>query len=60
MEILKQLVIDSDAFNEIDDQFAIAYALNSPQFFEVKALLAAPFFNEKSASPGDGMEKSLC
>lgn len=53
------LVIDTDAFNEIDDQFAIAYALSCPGTFDVLALLAAPFFNEKASSPGDGMEKSL-
>ena len=53
------LVIDTDAFNEIDDQFAIAYALSCPKTFDVRAILAAPFFNEKSTSPEDGMEKSL-
>jgi inosine-uridine nucleoside N-ribohydrolase len=53
------LVIDTDAFKEIDDPFAIAYALSCPKTFDVRAILAAPFFNEKSASPADGMEKSL-
>lgn len=53
------LVIDTDAFNEIDDQFAIAYALSCPKTFDVRAILAAPFLNEKSSSPEDGMEKSL-
>lgn len=53
------VVIDSDTFNEIDDQFAIAYALCRPQALRVQALLAAPFLNEKAASPEDGMQKSL-
>lgn len=52
------LVIDSDAYNEIDDQFAIAYALHAPEKLQVRALYAAPFFNERSAGPEDGMEKS--
>ena len=52
------IVIDSDAYNEIDDQFAIAYALRATEKLRVKALYAAPFFNERSAGPADGMEKS--
>lgn len=51
-------VIDTDAFNEIDDQFAISYMLKSPDRINVKAILAAPFFNDNSVSPADGMEKS--
>lgn len=38
-----RLVIDSDAKNEIDDQFAIAWALRSPERFAVEAVYAAPF-----------------
>lgn len=52
------LVIDTDAYNEIDDQFAIAYALCAGERLNVRALYAAPFLNQKSVSPGDGMEKS--
>lgn len=52
------LVMDTDAFNEIDDQFAIAYALLSKDKICLQALYAAPFFNELSEGPGDGMEKS--
>lgn len=51
-------VLDTDAYNEIDDQFAIAYMLRSTEKINVKALYAAPFFNENSTSPQDGMEKS--
>ena len=53
-----QAVIDSDAYNEIDDQYAIAYGLLSPQNMEIEAIYAAPFFNSRSKSAGDGMEKS--
>lgn len=53
------MVLDTDAYNEIDDQFAIAYMLANSQKLNVKAICAAPFFNGNSASPGDGMEKSF-
>ena len=52
------VILDTDAFNEIDDQFAISLMIRSPDKFNVKALTAAPFFNEKATSPADGMEKS--
>ncbi len=59
------VVIDSDAFNEIDDQYAIAYALRAPERFNVLAINAAPFFTEtipvirdKASSPAEGMAKS--
>lgn len=52
------VVLDTDTFNEIDDQFAIAYMLASKEKLNVAAITAAPFFNENSASPSDGMEKS--
>lgn len=38
-----RLVIDTDAKNEIDDQFAIAWALRSSERFTVEAVYAAPF-----------------
>lgn len=37
------LIIDSDAKNETDDQFAIAWALLSCERFSVEAVYAAPF-----------------
>lgn len=52
------VVLDTDAYNEIDDQFAICYLLRSRQKLNVKGICAAPFFNRNSASPADGMEKS--
>ncbi len=38
-----RIVIDSDAKNEVDDQFAIAWALRSPERFQIEAVYAAPF-----------------
>lgn len=51
-------VLDTDTFNEIDDQFALAYALLSPDRIQLDAIYAAPFWNELSDGPKDGMEKS--
>ena len=51
------VVLDTDAYNEIDDQFAIVYLLKS-EGLHTCALYAAPFFNENSTSPEDGMERS--
>lgn len=53
-----RMVMDTDTFNEIDDQFAVIYALLSREKMDVEALYAAPFFNELSEGPKDGMEKS--
>lgn len=52
------VVLDTDTANEVDDQFALSYLLASKDRLFVKALYAAPFFNENSTGPEDGMEKS--
>ena len=52
------IILDTDAYNEIDDQFAISYALLSPERINTVAICAAPFKNSKSTDAGDGMEKS--
>jgi purine nucleosidase len=52
-----RMVLDTDTYNEIDDQFAVVYALISPEL-DVQAVYAAPFKNNRSNGPGDGMEKS--
>lgn len=51
-------VIDTDTFNEVDDQFALAYMIKSREKINIKAIYAAPFHNDNSKSPKDGMEKS--
>ncbi len=53
-----RMVLDTDTYNEIDDQFALVYALLSPERLSVEAIYAAPFHNSRSTGPGDGMEKS--
>jgi len=51
-------ILDTDAYNEIDDQFAIAYFLKSPERINPVAIYAAPFSNSRAATPAEGMEKS--
>lgn len=51
-------VLDTDAFNEVDDQFAISLFLREPGRIRPVALYAAPFYNSNSTGPADGMEKS--
>jgi purine nucleosidase len=52
------MVLDTDTYNEVDDQFALAYAYLSNDKIDLQAVYAAPFLNKRSESPGDGMEKS--
>ena len=53
------VVIDTDAANEIDDQFAIVHALLS-DVLNVEAIYAAPFHTEwtNTSGPEEGMELS--
>ena len=50
-------VLDTDTYNEIDDQFALSLMMKSEKC-RVKGFCAAPFFNGHSTSPEDGMERS--
>jgi purine nucleosidase len=69
-----RVVIDTDAANEIDDQFALAWALGVPQRLDVQAVYATPFsFAHRRAAlgtrvlrderplnaPGVGMQRSF-
>ena len=53
-----RVVLDSDTYNEIDDQYAVAYSLLSPERMSVEAIYAAPFVNNRSTTAVGGMEKS--
>lgn len=53
------VVLDTDTYNEVDDQFALAYLIRSEERLNLKAICAAPFHNAKSNGPADGMEKSF-
>lgn len=52
------MVLDTDAYNEIDDQFAISYALRVREKLHLEAIYAAPFANARAATAGEGMKKS--
>lgn len=53
-----RMVLDTDTYNEIDDQFAVVHAILSPDQLNLEAIYAAPFHNNRSSGPEDGMEKS--
>lgn len=52
------VVIDTDTYNEIDDQYALSYLIKSDEKLNLKAIYAAPFCNHHAATPEEGMEKS--
>lgn len=56
-EKMVDVVLDTDAYNEIDDQYAIAYMLASEKL-NVRAIYAAPFYKSTTKDAGDGMEQS--
>ncbi len=51
------VVLDTDTYNEVDDQFALIYAVLSNEI-NLIAIYATPFHNERSSGPEDGMLKS--
>ena len=63
----KRAVLDTDTYNEIDDQFALAYALLAPECLDMRAVVAAPFGNRRAATPlhwrirsGSAKERASC
>jgi len=57
----KKVILDTDMFNEIDDQFALIYLIKSLDIFELEAITIAPFFKSGYANTTtieDGTEKS--
>jgi len=57
-ETTASIILDTDTYNEIDDQFALTYALFAHDSIKMQGITAAPFFNDRSSSPGEGMAKS--
>ena len=52
-------ILDTDTYNEIDDQFALVQMLCSEERIDVKSINAAPFsMNDRSDNPEKGMELS--
>lgn len=54
----KNIILDTDTFNEVDDQFALVYAMFSHDTVNLLSVNAAPFLNRKVETPVEGMEKS--
>ncbi|MBQ9785128.1 MAG: nucleoside hydrolase [Clostridia bacterium] len=52
------VILDTDAYNEVDDQFCIAYCMRATEKINLLSINAAPFLNSRSTDPADGMEKS--
>ena len=53
-----RMVLDTDAWNEIDDQFALTHALLAADRVRLEAVYAAPFCNSRADTPAEGMRKS--
>lgn len=53
------VILDTDTYNQIDDQFAIAYLLKSEERFNIEAITIAPFYKpQKCTDIKDGQLKS--
>lgn len=62
---VRDVVLDTDTYNEIDDQYALSYLVRSGEACRICAITAAPFYGKpewkrlpRSTDPGDGMRKS--
>ena len=53
----KYFILDTDTDNEVDDQFAIAYAMLSDKV-DLLGLCAAPYVNDRAPDPATGAENS--
>ncbi len=53
-----RMVLDTDAYNEIDDQYALIYACLSKEKLQLEAIYAAPFRRSRHKTKGQGMEES--
>ena len=52
------IILDTDANNECDDQFAISYLLKSQDEFNIEAITVAPYHHDNNISIEEGTEKS--
>lgn len=53
-----KVILDTDTFNESDDQFAVAYMLKNQNIFDVQAITIAPFRNASRFYEDSGIENS--
>ena len=53
------VILDTDTYNECDDQFALAYMIKSQDIFNIEAITVAPYSHkEKNVSVKEGQELS--
>lgn len=52
------MILDSDMDNEIDDPFALAYALGRPDRLDLVAVTLAPYRNEKCWDASESIDRS--
>ena len=53
------VILDTDTYNECDDQFALAYMLKSQDIFNIEAITVAPYSHKKyNVSVREGLENS--
>lgn len=52
------IILDTDTYNECDDQFALAYMLLSQNKFNIEAITVAPYHHDNDISVEEGQEKS--
>ena len=52
------IILDTDTYNECDDQFALAYLLKSQDKFNIEAITVAPYHHDNNISIQEGIDKS--
>ncbi len=53
------VILDTDTYNECDDQFALAYMIKSQDIFNIEAITVAPYsYKERNETVTSGREKS--
>lgn len=53
-----KVILDTDTYNECDDQFALAYLLKSQERFNIETITVAPYHHDNNISILEGNEKS--
>ena len=52
------VILDTDIYNECDDQFALSYLLKSQDKFNIEAITVAPYHHDNNISIEEGIDKS--
>lgn len=52
------IILDTDTYNECDDQFALSYLLKSQDKFNIEAITVAPYHHDNNISIEEGTTKS--